>query len=165
MRRTGARDIKTTGRELYAFLVVLALALATALAFAGAGRESAEGTPFIVSEGFRADTAAPVPTGQDVQQRPAANSVHVALQTYVERQYGAESYVGPCENSVSPRDLWKRCTKLFADQGDRLAFIEGATFSEFSRWIFVSRLADGRWQVQGEAPFDFFGDATKVPWP
>jgi hypothetical protein len=153
-----------TRREHYLLPFILVFGLALALAFA-AGRGPAVSPQVASPAAGTSSSRPPAVSGQDVREQPAAGSISAALTAYVGREYGSENYVGPCENSVSPRDLWKRCTKLWVDQGDRLAFLEGPTFSEFTRWIFVQRLPDGAWQVYGEAPFDFFGNAGNVPWP
>ncbi|HXG35563.1 MAG TPA: hypothetical protein VNL15_01195 [Dehalococcoidia bacterium] len=163
MRRHGVFSLLDLGRALYVGLALLALTFAIALSFAASHDQEAKQT----AAAGAAASAQPRWTGrgEDVGLQPPAQTLHLALQWFIEAEFGQGRYVGPCENAISPRDLWKRCTRLIADQGTRLAFLEGPTFSEFVRWIFVEQTADSNWRVIGTAPFDFFGDTRTVPWP
>lgn len=163
MRRHSVFSALDLGRALYIGLVLLALTLAISLSFAASHEKEAEQ----ITETGTAASVEPrrIGKGEDVGLQPPAQTLHLALQGFIEAEFGPGRYVGPCENAISPRDLWKRCTRLIADQGARLAFLEGPTFSEFVRWIFVEQTADGGWRVIGTAPFDFFGDTRTVPWP
>jgi hypothetical protein len=109
--------------------------------------------------------ADPVSTRQNFGAQQQSASLPRALQVFIESEFGAGRYAGPCVNAISPRDLGKRCTLLIADEGSRLAFLDGPTFSEYTRWIFVERASGGGWRVYQSLPFDFFGSVQPVPWP
>lgn len=162
MRRHGAYPVIHAGRYLYLGLLLLVVVLAISLSLSAHHDIRERG-----SVGPTSDQTVAVQetrSSQEVLLQPGKGAVQLALQRFIESEFGEGRYVGPCENAVSPRDLWKRCTRLIADEGARLAFLEGSTFSEFVRWIFVERVADGSWRVTGTAPFDFFGDTKAIPW-
>ncbi len=74
-----------------------------------------------------------------------------------------DSYAGDCAATVSPRDVGKVCAKFAAEKDGVRAYMAGRTFSEFSRWVFVTADPTGGWRVVAVADLDFF--ATTIPWP
>ena len=75
-----------------------------------------------------------------------------------------DTYAGDCEQTVSPRDLGKVCSRLVAERAGTQAYLVGRTFGEFSRWVFVAPVAPEGWQVVGATPLDFFAPPDP-PWP
>ena len=85
-----------------------------------------------------------------------------ALRLAVEAAGGV--YAGDCDATVAPRDIGKTCSRFVAERDGTRAYLTGRAFSEFTTWLFVAPRADGRWQVTGSAPLDFFGP-PEPPWP
>lgn len=73
-------------------------------------------------------------------------------------------YAGDCAATAAPRDTGRMCSRFVAERGGTRAYLTGRAFSEFTTWLFVAPLADGRWQVASTAPLDFLGP-PEPPWP
>jgi hypothetical protein len=85
-----------------------------------------------------------------------------AVATFVRSSGGI--YAGPCEQTRSPEDIGKVCSRYIDTRDGMQAFLIGRTFSEFSTWVFVRQDADG-WSVAGSAPLDFNDTSMTIPWP
>jgi hypothetical protein len=92
-----------------------------------------------------------------VEQTPEA-----AIGAFV-RSSGGE-YAGPCEQTRSPDDIGKVCSKLIEQRGTLQAHLIGRTFSEFSTWVFVTP-RDSGWAVLGTEDLDFHDMTGSIPWP
>jgi hypothetical protein len=150
------------GQRLFTgiFLIAITVTAATLLGHSQAAQAVQETlAPVVTTDGTASNLSS-----VDVSQSNQAQLQSQAVRRFVESEYGPESYVGPCENAESPRDLWMRCTRLIADEESRVAFLAGRTFSEFDRWIIVQRSADGSWKVTSAPGFDFASGAATVPW-
>lgn len=79
-------------------------------------------------------------------------------------QANAEQYAGLCEQTRSPQDVGKVCSKLIDQRGSVQAHLIGRTFSEFATWVFVAPEASG-WTVVGTEELDFFDTTGAIPWP
>jgi hypothetical protein len=75
-----------------------------------------------------------------------------------------ERYAGPCEQTRSPDDIGKLCSRLIGSRGNLQAHLLGRTFSEFSTWVFLERGNDG-WTIIATTPLDFHDMTGTVPWP
>ena len=79
-------------------------------------------------------------------------------------QARGERYAGLCEQTRSPEDIGKVCSRPIESRGDLHAHLIGRTFSEFSTWVFLERQSDG-WTVVETEPLDFHDLTGTVPWP
>ena len=93
---------------------------------------------------------------------PAAATPQEAIGAFVERE--GQRYAGLCEQTRSPEDIGKVCSKLIETRGGVEAHLIGRTFSEFDTWVFVTQ-RDSAWNVIGKAELDFFDTTGTVPWP
>lgn len=100
--------------------------------------------------------------GLAVRQSSAAESPESAVHHQVAAQ--GERYAGACEQTVSPRDIGMLCSRLGGERDGVSAFLVGRAFSEFDRWLFVSR-AEGDWRVIGESPLSLAAEKLEIPWP
>jgi hypothetical protein len=73
-------------------------------------------------------------------------------------------YAGPCEETRSPEDIGKICSRFIVERGTLSSYLIGRTFSEFDRWLFVERSGVG-WSVVADAPLDFHAQTLEPPWP
>jgi hypothetical protein len=73
-------------------------------------------------------------------------------------------YAGPCEQTRSPQDIGKVCSRLIDERGQMQAYLIGRTFSEFSTWVFVAPTSSG-WTVIAISPLDFHDTSLTIPWP
>lgn len=73
-------------------------------------------------------------------------------------------YAGPCDQTRSPDDIGKVCSKLIEQRGALRAYLIGRTFSEFSTWVFVTP-RDAGWAVLGTEDLDFHDLTGSIPWP
>ena len=92
----------------------------------------------------------------------AAASPAQAVSTFIEADGGA--FAGPCEETVSPRDIGKVCARFVEERDGVRAYLIGRTFSEFSTWVFVRQGSAG-WSLAGSAPLDFHDMTMTIPWP
>src|SRR3712207_5851973 len=65
-----------------------------------------------------------------------------------------DRYAGLCEQTRSPEDIGKVCSRLIERRGALQAHLIGRTFSEFSTWVFLDEQAGG-WTVIASEPLDF----------
>ena len=79
-------------------------------------------------------------------------------------QQGGEQFAGLCEQTRSPDDIGKVCSRLIEERDGLQAHLIGRTFSEFSTWVFVSQ-RDGGWTVVTTTPLDFHDVTGTIPWP
>lgn len=79
-------------------------------------------------------------------------------------QGGGDRYAGLCEQTRSPEDIGRVCSRLIERRGTLQAHLIGRTFSEFSTWVFVEEQAGG-WTVVTTAPLDFHDMTGAIPWP
>lgn len=79
-------------------------------------------------------------------------------------QADGRQYAGLCEQTRSPEDIGKVCSKLIDQRNGVQAHLIGRTFSEFASWVFVAP-RDGGWTVAATAPLDFHDVSGAVPWP
>jgi hypothetical protein len=93
---------------------------------------------------------------------PAATTPQAAIAALVESQ--GQRYAGPCEQTRSPDDVGKVCSKLIETRAGVEAHLTGRTFSEFDTWVFVSQ-SDGSWNIIATARLDFFDTTGTIPWP
>jgi hypothetical protein len=107
-------------------------------------------------------TARPSAARAESGEVMALPTPEAAVQAAVEAT--GESYAGDCNQTVSPRDIGKVCTRYVGERAGTRAYLAGRTFSEFSRWVFVTSAGAGAWRVAGVAPLDFFGP-PEPPWP
>jgi hypothetical protein len=92
----------------------------------------------------------------------AQTTPEAAVGTFVQSSGGI--YAGPCEQTRSPEDIGKICSRFIEERNGVQAFLTGRTFSEFSTWVFVTQEA-AVWTVIGSAPLDFFDTTMTIPWP
>jgi hypothetical protein len=92
-----------------------------------------------------------------VEQTPEA-----AIEVLVRSNGG--QYAGPCEQTRSPEDIGKICSKLIEQRGTLQAHLIGRTFSEFSTWVFITPRDTG-WAVLGTEELDFHDMSGSIPWP
>jgi len=71
-------------------------------------------------------------------------------------------YAGGCATTQAPRDIGAVCSKFVGSQNGVYAFETGATFSEYTRWIFVEQ-SGSSWQVIANLPLD--DTSSAIPWP
>jgi hypothetical protein len=93
---------------------------------------------------------------------PPATSAEAAIGALVESQ--GQRYAGLCEQTRSPDDIGKICSKLIETRAGLEAHLIGRTFSEFDTWVFVTQ-RNGAWTVVATAEFDFFDTTGTIPWP
>ncbi len=79
-------------------------------------------------------------------------------------QERGERFAGLCEQTRSPDDIGKVCSRLIEERDGLQAHLIGRTFSEFSTWVFVSQ-RDGGWTIVATTPLDFHDVTGTVPWP
>jgi hypothetical protein len=95
-------------------------------------------------------------------QAAASPTAEGAVAAFVQTQGAA--YAGPCEQTRSPQDIGKVCSRLIEERGQTRAYLIGRTFSEFSTWVFIRPTSNG-WTVVTAAPLDFHDTTGAVPWP
>jgi hypothetical protein len=93
---------------------------------------------------------------------PVEMTPEAAIGTFVVSN--GDHYAGLCEQSRSPEDIGKVCSKLIEQRGELQAHLIGRTFSEFSTWVFVTP-RDGGWAVLGTEDLDFHDMTGSIPWP
>jgi len=91
-----------------------------------------------------------------------AATPQAAIAQLVESNGG--QYAGACEQTRSPDDIGKMCSRFVDDRGAVQAYLIGRTFSEFSTWVFLQQ-RDGGWSVLATAQLDFNDVTMKIPWP
>jgi hypothetical protein len=91
-----------------------------------------------------------------------AESPEAAIAEFVVASGGV--YAGSCDQTRSPEDIGKICSRFIAERGTLSAYLTGRTFSEFDRWLFVERAGAG-WSVVADAPLDFHAQTLEPPWP
>jgi len=79
-------------------------------------------------------------------------------------QARGERYAGLCEQTRSPDDVGKVCSRLIEARDGVQAHLIGRTFSEFSTWVFLTE-RDGGWTVLGTEALDFLDTSGFIPWP
>jgi hypothetical protein len=79
-------------------------------------------------------------------------------------QSSGDHYAGLCEQTSSPEDIGKVCSRPIESRGDLHAHLIGRTFSEFSTWVFLEHQSDG-WTVVETEPLDFHDLTGTIPWP
>src|SRR5215216_6227541 len=79
-------------------------------------------------------------------------------------QSRGDRYAGLCEQTRSPEDIGKICSRLIESRDGVQAHLIGHTFSEFSTWVFVTQ-RDGGWTVLGTEALDFLDTSGFIPWP
>jgi hypothetical protein len=92
----------------------------------------------------------------------AQSTPDAAVASYVEA--AGDRYAGPCEQTRSPEDIGKICSKLIEQRGSTQAHLIGLTFSEYTTWLFVAP-QDGGWSVIATEPLDFHDMTGSIPWP
>jgi hypothetical protein len=100
--------------------------------------------------------------GGAIASSPVEPSPEAAIEAFV-RSDGSD-YAGLCEQTRSPDDIGKVCSKLIEQRGSLQAHLIGRTFSEFSTWVFVTP-RDGGWTVLGTEELDFHDMSGSIPWP
>jgi hypothetical protein len=95
-------------------------------------------------------------------QSAAAQTPEGAVAAFVQAQ-GA-TYAGACEQTRSPQDIGKICSRLVEERGQIRAYLIGRTFSEFSTWVFIAPSGSG-WIVMAAPPLDFHDTTGAIPWP
>ncbi len=108
-----------------------------------------------------ASMAAAVHADDAARLTTVASSAEDAVRSAVNAE--GDVYAGDCTATISPRDSGKVCSRLIIEKDGARAYLAGRTFSEFSRWIFVTPVGDA-WRVAGVAQLDFFGP-PEPPWP
>ncbi|MGD9890757.1 MAG: hypothetical protein AB7R89_03960 [Dehalococcoidia bacterium] len=93
---------------------------------------------------------------------PVQPTPEAAIEAYVLST--GDQYAGLCEQTRSPDDIGKVCSKLIEQREDLQAHLIGRTFSEFSTWIFVTP-RDSGWTVLGTEALDFHDMTGSIPWP
>lgn len=110
-----------------------------------------------------------VVSGCSVTGSQAAESLSIAPASAAETvaayvNASGAAYAGACEDTVSPRDIGKVCSRFIEQRGSVRAYLTGRTFSEFNTWVFVAQTSAG-WEVRGTAPLDFQDMTMTIPWP
>lgn len=93
---------------------------------------------------------------------PIGATPEEAIGAYV--QASGARYAGLCEETRSPDDIGKVCSKPIEQRGSIQAHLIGRTFSEFDTWVFVTP-RDAGWTVIGTEKLDFFDTTGAIPWP
>jgi hypothetical protein len=93
---------------------------------------------------------------------PVQPTPEAAIGAFV--QATGDEYAGLCEQTRSPADIGKVCSKLIEQRGTVQAHLIGRTFSEFSTWVFVTP-QDSGWTVLGTETLDFLDTSGSIPWP
>jgi hypothetical protein len=93
---------------------------------------------------------------------PVEPTPEAAIGAFV--QASGDEYAGLCEQTRSPVDIGKVCSKLIEQRGPVQAHLIGRTFSEFSTWVFVTPQDNG-WTVLGTETLDFLDTSGSIPWP
>jgi hypothetical protein len=75
-----------------------------------------------------------------------------------------DRYAGLCEQTRSPEDIGKVCSRPIETRDGVQAHLIGRTFSEFSTWVFVAE-RDGGFTVLETEPLDFHDTSGYIPWP
>ena len=101
-------------------------------------------------------------SSEAAESAPAATTPTEAIAAFV-RSTG-DTYAGLCEQTSSPADIGKICSRLIDERGSVQAHLIGRTFSEFTTWVFVAEGAGG-WSVVASEPLDFHDMTMAIPWP
>lgn len=99
---------------------------------------------------------------REVDASSSQTTPQAAIEALVEGR--GDTYAGLCEQTRSPQDIGKVCSKLIETRAGVEAHLIGRTFSEFATWVFVAP-RDGGWSVLGTAELDFFDTTGAIPWP
>jgi hypothetical protein len=97
-----------------------------------------------------------------VASSPVAATPQEAIGAFVESN--GDVYAGVCEQTRSPEDIGKMCSKLIDQRGSTQAHLVGRTFGEFGYWVFVDQRTNN-WVVVTSTPLDFLDVTMTIPWP